>query len=138
MNVNKKKIRHLIRNTLGCTCPEEVIDHIVMESIPEISGISGDFVKIIVGNRLLVLIWFSDEYHRLPEPLPFLMQAGQAQRDRMHLNRFRLVIGTHFVEETKRRLPPVSSMIDPWDEKCHLHIVNIQDMEFIATWKGSD
>jgi len=128
VNINKNKIYHLIRNILGCTCPEEVFDHILIDKIPEISGISGNFVQIIMGNRLLVVIWFPGEYQQLAEHLPTLMQAGQTQRDRMKLNRFRLVIGTDFVKKMKKQLRSISPLIDSWDAKCHLHIVEREDV----------
>jgi hypothetical protein len=134
VNVNKNKIHHLIREILGCTCPEEVFDHIIIDTIPDISGISGDFVQIIMGNRLLVVIWFPVEYQQLPEHLPTLMQAGQTQRDRMQLNRFRLVIGTDFVEEIKKQLRLISPLIDSWDEKCHLHVVEREEIKKLGTY----
>ena len=79
----------LVRNILGCTCPEEIFDHYevqhnVAEAIP--------MVQLIMGNRLL--IWIVDAA-RVVEPgqiLLRLLEQGLAERENRGLNRFRLVV----------------------------------------------
>ena len=79
----------LVRDVLGCTCPEEIFDHYqvqhnVFEAIP--------MVQLIMGNRLLV--WIVDGV-KIVEPeqtLLRLLEQGLAERQSCGLNRFRLVV----------------------------------------------
>ena len=130
MNTEKKEIRRFIRHTLGCTCPEEVFEHIDIESIPKIGPISGDFTRLVMGNRLLVYLWKLEEIDLLPEQFFSIFKAGQSERDQKHLNRFRLVIGTPLVEETKNILEPTVAFHDDTDDKSHYHILESSELFF--------
>ena len=79
----------MVRNILGCTCPEDIFDHYrvshnISEAIP--------MVRLIMGNRLL--IWIVDAAW-VVEPgqiLPRLLEQGLAERESRCLNRFRFVV----------------------------------------------
>ena len=109
----------LVRDTLGCTCPSEIFDNYQVGS-----HISGDIpmVQLIMGERLLVRII---DAARLIDPEKTAMELlieGRAERDRLSLNRFRLVIvGT---------LPPSQAQVltglpETMDPKVHLHILPV-------------
>jgi len=76
-----------VRNTLGCTCPDEIFEQI------EYAKETTDTLKqITLGNRLLLYIWKTENQTALETELPILLAQGKAERDRRGLNRFRLVV----------------------------------------------
>jgi len=107
----------LVRDTLGCTCPPEIFDHYQVSS-----HISGDIpmVQLVMGERLLVRIV---DAARLDDPQKTalrLLIEGRAERDRLSLNRFRLVIiGTCQPSQAQA----LTSLPERMDPKVHLHIL---------------
>lgn len=83
----------LVRNLLGCGCPEEIFDnyqvlHVAAYAIP--------MVQLVMGDRLLV--WIVDGA-RISDPekaLARLLKRGLAEREERGLNRFRLVVAGDF------------------------------------------
>ena len=109
----------LVRDTLGCTCPREIFDHYQVGS-----HISGDIpmVQLIMGERLLVRIV---DAARLNEPEKTAMELlieGRAERDRLSLNRFRLVIIGTLPPSQAQVLTVLPGTMDP---KVHLHILPV-------------
>ncbi|MBC8178365.1 MAG: hypothetical protein H8E19_13245 [Deltaproteobacteria bacterium] len=106
----------LVRNILGCTCPEEIFDHYevqhnVSEAIP--------MVQLIMGNRLL--IWIVDAA-RVVEPgqiLLRLLEQGLAERENRGLNRFRLVVAGASLSWEKEW----AHLAEGLSPKVHLHIL---------------
>ena len=106
----------LVRNILGCTCPEEIFDHYevqhnVSEAIP--------MVQLIMGNRLL--IWIVDAA-RVVEPglmLLRLLEQGLTERENRGLNRFRLVVAGESLLWEKEW----AHLVDGLGPKVHLHIL---------------
>ena len=128
MNTEKKEIRRFIRHTLGCTCPDEVFEHIDIESMSQIDHISGDFTRLVMGNRLLVYIWKLEEIDLLLKQFSSIFQTGKNERDQKNLNRFRLVIGTPWLEEAKQILEQAVASHDYTDDKSHLHILEPSEL----------
>jgi hypothetical protein len=109
----------LVRDTLGCTCPREIFDHYQVGS-----HISGDIpmVQLIMGERVLVRIV---DAARLNEPEKTAMELlieGRAERDRLSLNRFRLVIIGTLPPSQAQVLTGLPGTMDP---KVHLHILPV-------------
>ena len=106
----------LVRDILGCTCPEEIFDHYqvqhnVSEAIPR--------VQLIMGNRLLV--WIVDAA-RVVEPgqtLLRLLEQGLAKREDRGLNRFRLVV----VGESLSWEKEWAHLAEGLGPKVHLHVL---------------
>jgi len=106
----------LVRNILGCTCPEEIFDHYevqhnVSEAIP--------MVQLIMGNRLL--IWIVDAA-RVVEPgqiLLRLLEQGLAERENRGLNRFRLVVAGASLSWEKEW----THLAEGLGPKVHLHVL---------------
>lgn len=111
---NKQPLINFVRDTLGCTCPNEIFD--------QIEDTTNTCRQIILGNRLLIYIWAIENQTALETRLPELLAQGKAERDQRGLNRFRLVI----VSTQSEQLTAVAEQIFTRcnsDEKIHLHIV---------------
>ncbi len=106
----------LVRNILGCTCPDEIFEHYqvqhnVSEAIP--------MVQLIMGNRLL--IWIVDAA-RVVEPgqmLLRLLEQGLTERENRGLNRFRLVVAGASLSWEKEW----AHLAEGLSPKIHLHIL---------------
>jgi hypothetical protein len=115
----KSNVTSLVQDTLGCTCPREIFDHYQVGS-----HFSGDIpmVQLIMGERLLVRIVDAARLNEPEKTTMELLMEGRAERDRLSLNRFRLVIiGT---------LPPSQAQVlkglpENMDTKVHLHILPV-------------
>jgi len=78
--------------------------------------------KLNIGNRLLIYIVEVDDQDSLKNILPFLIEIGKKERDGLGFNRFRLVLATNTVNETKEVAEAVFKDTAK-DEKVHLHLV---------------
>ena len=107
----------LVRDTLGCTCPPEIFDHYQVSS-----HISGDIhtVQLIMGERLLVRIVDAARLKYPQKTAMRLLIEGRAERDRLNLNRFRLVIIGTYPPSQAQVLTELPESMDP---KVHLHIL---------------
>jgi hypothetical protein len=115
---DKLRIKRFVRESLGCTCPDEVFDHI--EFLPELEP---DLKRIIIGDRLLVFIWQAMNSADIPERLPILLDSGISEKDSRGLNRFRMVL----VIDNLNSISPMArnifnNNIDK-DENIHLRII---------------
>lgn len=120
-----------IRRTLGCGCPNEVLQWIECsrsESVPEHDL---KLTRIDVGGRLLVYVIEGEER---PEnavgALPAVLAAGVAERDRSGFNRLRLVVASDDPEAIAPLAQALFSDVAPHDERVHLHVVSIHDLPF--------
>jgi hypothetical protein len=50
---DRASIEHFVRSTLGCGCPDEVFQHLVVSRLPPIAG-RPPIVQLQVGSRLLI------------------------------------------------------------------------------------
>ena len=106
----------LVRDILGCTCPEEIFDHYqvqhnVSEAIP--------MVQLIMGNRLLVWIVDAAWVVEPGQTLLRLLEQGLAKREDHGLNRFRLVVVGEFLSWEKEW----AHLAEGLDPKVHLHVL---------------
>jgi len=121
-------IKGFAREMLGCDCADAVFEHIEYFPETEVGDFPGLVRRIVIGNRLLIFIWESEDLTEVETHLPLLLNAGIKERDDRRLNRFRLVIGTTDAEGIKSVMDawdPVSSGRDP---KAHLHIIRKEDI----------
>jgi len=116
-------IRHFVRDTLGCTCPDSVFSRVDSRRNVQV----GEAVlshRIDVGRRLLVYVLPSDDPEQLMAGLAGLIASGRQERDRLGFNRLRVVVATWDLE----RLGPVARRLfdgaDGRDERVHLHLVD--------------
>ena len=124
-------MQHFIRSTLGCGCPDEVLQRIECSRSEPVAGHSLLLTRIDVGGRLLVYVVEGEE---APETavnaLPALMAAGLAERRRAGFNRLRLVVASDDPDAIRPHAERVFAASAPRDENIHLHVVAVHDLPF--------
>jgi hypothetical protein len=114
------RIKHFVREHLGCTCPDEVFDRI---SVTEQSDIfSAKHTVYGIGGRLFVAVFVPVDWHDITMQLGRLIDAGKQFRDRHGYNRFRLVIVTDD-DNAEKDLQRLFNDLPGIDEKTHLHVI---------------
>jgi hypothetical protein len=117
--VNLEKLRHFVRETLGCDCPEEVFEDVVI-GVPrvflELEGPS--IFQTMIGRRLLVSVVPLNALSDIRTEACLLLQNGRRVRDAHQLGRFRLVLVGDLDRETVKWLTAEADRIDP---KVHVH-----------------
>jgi len=111
-------LRRFVRDTLGCGCPDEVLDAIRCErtSSPPVTR-----WRLDVGGRLLV--WIVDEARStIGETVAACLRAGVEERDRLGFNRFRLVVAGHDPQLERSARAAFDSMRHA-DDRVHLHVL---------------
>jgi hypothetical protein len=121
---SREEIVRFVRQTLGCRCPDEVFNQIECQSGGQFAGKAPYSKRILVGRRLLIYIWETNDPAVFEAELPALVAAGKNERDRYGFNRFRAVI----VTEDVARITPYAQRIfrdsRDRDDRVHLHIVH--------------
>jgi len=108
-------ITGFVRETLGCTCPDEVFEHIAT------ARLAPDRIRLDIGGRLLVHIVAGAETAGIGERLSDWVRDGIAERDRRGMNRFRLVLGAGEPDTLRAAAEPVFAMLADGDKRAHLH-----------------
>ena len=119
--LNLDAIRRLIRKELGCDCPEEVFDQIVV-GYPSIFGSPNipSSVQVLVGHRLLVSLVPVDHLQDVAKNGKQFLVEGKDIRDGHGLNRYRLVLVGHVSEEV---LGELQKEADDMDDRMHVHLI---------------
>jgi len=124
MQYSHDGIEIFVRQTLGCTCPEEVFQHIeqasLAASVPEIPGID----RILIGRKLLIYVWELSDLKELEQYLPALVTTGKQERNLLGYNRFRLVVLTQDPPNAQVRAEELFAESASAEPKLHLHVVN--------------
>jgi catechol 2,3-dioxygenase-like lactoylglutathione lyase family enzyme len=124
-------VRHLVRDALGCGCPEEVFDdiHVAYPAVLRDAGERAarrerrtvpDSVKIVVGGRLLIVLVPAERLAALEEEAGALLVRGRATRDACGLNRFRLVLVGAVPARVQARLRAAARRLD---DRTHVHVL---------------
>jgi hypothetical protein len=120
-------IEHFVRSTLGCGCPEEVFQHLVVSRLPPIAG-RPPIVQLQVGSRLLIHVVPSPDGAATSGWIEQLAANGRAARDRHGYNRFRLVITSLAPLASAREIEERFARAILGDEKAHLHFVGSEQL----------
>jgi hypothetical protein len=119
-------IRRLVRQGLGCQCPDEVFDDVVIgrptvfaENDPRST------VQLLVGRRLLVSLVEVDRLHDLRAEGERLLMQGRQVRDTHSLNRFRLVLVGGCEPSVVEWLSAKAAGID---DRLHVHAVKPEEL----------
>lgn len=106
----------LVRDRLGCGCPEEVFNHYQVNQ-HEVASIP--LTQLIMGDRLLVWIVHGERIGNPTWSSHVLLREGWLERDRRGLNRFRLV----WVDRTldPSQASDLIQMADRLEPKVHFH-----------------
>jgi hypothetical protein len=126
-----KHIKTFVKETLGCTCSEEVFDYIDCRLNIRVN----DIVlrnKINIGNRLLIYVVKVNSTDQLKGILALLIEKGRKERDNFKFNRFRLVLETDDIDEIKEVADKIFETTDK-DEKVYLHVVSKSDIPAFST-----
>lgn len=119
---NFTAVRDLVRQGLGCGCPEEVFDEIDLSRI-EPDQDRPAMKRLLIGRRLLIRILPCDDPAALERLLPPLLRELRQERDRLGYNRVRLVIAA----TDPASLQPAAGLLfqaqTDVDERMHLHIL---------------
>jgi hypothetical protein len=121
-----KVIQRLVRHGLGCECPDEVFDDVVVgrptvftEADPRST------VQVLVGRRLLVSLVEVNRLHDVRVEAEQLLMQGRRVRDARHLNRFRLVlVGCCELEVVEA----LSARVARIDDRLHIHAFGPEDL----------
>jgi hypothetical protein len=127
---DNKAITEFVRNTLGCTCPEEVFKYIDCRTVVNIDENIEPAYEINIGNRLLIFAAAIDEVDSLRSAIPKLVRAGIKKRDENKFNRFRLVLLTAPEIDIAEQASEIFSSLAA-DDKVHLHVINKDDFPVI-------
>ena len=122
--MNPHGIKEFVRDTLGCTCPEEVFLH--MEYLPDSRP---DVKQMTIGNRLLIIIWKTSDTHQITEHLFDMISDSIKQRDQRGLNRVRMVIAVKDVDTISDIAESIFQGHPGKDEKTHVHVVHQREVE---------
>ncbi len=115
-------IVRFVRGTLGCGCPDEVFNSISIER-PGGPDPSAPYVRLLVGNRLLIYVLDGKDVEQEPAIVPRLASRGRHERDRNGLNRFRLVIGSERATQLLEASSASFAAEIGHDERAHLHVI---------------
>ncbi len=113
-------IRHFVRESLGCNCPDEVFENISVSTHSELFSINNTVYDI--GGRLFVAVVAPDDWHDVRQDLAQMIDTGKSYRDRHGFNRFRLVVVTDN-NDAKKKLPSLFGALPNIDDKTHLHVI---------------
>jgi hypothetical protein len=119
------EVKRFVQETLGCSCPDEVFDHIDYQK--EAAGIAGK--KVTVGDRLLIYINTMDRKSSIQDVVASLLEQGVKEREERKLNRFRLVLVASCPNELRSLAERAFDGSGYRDEKTHLHIVDKSAVE---------
>lgn len=127
---NYENIKTFVKNKLGCGCPEEVFEYMDCQTNITLN----DIVlcnRMNIGNRLLIYIVEVNKGDSLKNVLPLLIATGKRERDDLKFNRFRLVLASDNIDETKKIAENIFKTIDK-DEKVHLHVILKADISILS------
>jgi hypothetical protein len=124
--VHGDAVRHLVRDLLGCGCPEEVFDDVLV-AFParlEHASLPGS-AKIVVGGRLVVLLIAADTLLDLEQDARVILERSRAMRDACGLNRVRLVLVGAVPARSATRLQAAARRLDA---RTHVHVLPAESL----------
>jgi hypothetical protein len=130
-NEETTRLRTFIRSTLGCGCPDDVLEWIQCTHTELAQEQDTRIARIDVGGQLLVYVLEIEGYdRRAEEALPAVISAAIVDRSTSCFNRLRVVVAVDDPDEMRPRLEDVFNRSAPADEKVHLHVVRTTDLPF--------
>lgn len=120
--INLNMVRELVREKLGCGCPDDVFESVIV-GIPSIFEEQSPpiFAEILVGRKLLLALVERGSLSDLEKDIESILLNGRKRRDRHGLHRFRLVI---VGECDKTAFAEVSRTEARIDERIHVHLLD--------------
>jgi len=119
---DKQAIKTFVRHVLGCQCPDEVFEKIIVwQQIVMNGGNLTDFM-INIGDRLLVVV---RRHHsrEIPTTLDEIIDPWRSYRDQNDFNRLRYVIPVNTGEPTPQLINKIECIQDS-DDRVYIHLVD--------------
>jgi len=132
-HADRASIERFVRGTLGCGCPDEVFEHVVISRLPAIAG-RPPIVQLQVGSRLLIHVVAPPDGTAADGWIEQLAANGRTARDRHGYNRFRLVIASPTPPTSTREFGERFARAVVGDEKAHLHFVSSEQLPAGFEW----
>jgi len=130
-NEETTRLRTFIRSTLGCGCPDDVLEWIQCTHTELAQEQDMRIARIDVGGQLLVYVLEIEGHDRnAEEALPAVISAAIVDRSTSCFNRLRVVVAVDDPDEMMPRLESVFADSAPADDKVHLHVVRTTDLPF--------
>ena len=131
MNPDLPRLRHFIRSTLGCGCPEETLQWIECSHSHGAPAHDLRLTRIDVGGRLLVYVIESDlGPDAAAAAVPAVVASGLVERARGGFNRLRIVVAGSDPDALRPLATAHFAASAPCDDHLHLHVVAIEDLPF--------
>jgi hypothetical protein len=125
------RLKSFIRSTLGCGCPEEVLEWIQCTRTELDQEEDTRITRIDVGGQLLVYVLeIEGPDQRAEVALPAVAAAAIVDRATGCFNRLRVVVAIDDPDEMRSRLEDTFEGSAPADDKVHLHVVRSTDLPF--------
>jgi len=124
---DRASIEHFVRGTLGCSCPDEVFQHLVVSRLPPIAG-RPPILQLQVESRLLIHVVAPPDGATASDWIEQLAANGRTGRDRHGYNRFRLVVASPAPLTSAREIEERFARAIVGDEKAHLHFVSSEQL----------
>jgi hypothetical protein len=127
------RVEHFVRETLGCTCPDDVFKDIRQ---PDPCAVFASAYAVYeIGGRLCVAVFVPANWCDLAQKLGQLVADGMQYRDQHGFNRFRLVIACSD-DDAVTQLPQAFDALPNIDDKVHLHVVPPNQLPVDVTAKA--
>ncbi len=119
----REEIEAFVRGTLGCQCPAEVFQSMLVEERP---GRAGDLrhTRLLIGQRLLIFVAAASHADSTARAIAGLTRVGIAERHDHGYNRFRLVQPGPESAASQQAFRAIIGA----DAKAHLHFVPASDI----------
>jgi hypothetical protein len=125
-------MRCFIRTTLGCGCPDDVLEWI--ECSQQSQANDDDelrLTRIDVGGRLLVYVIEAEhDPAAAAAAVPTVIASGLVERARSGFNRLRIVVAGRDVDSLRPLVEASFAASAPRDDRLHIHVVTAEDLPF--------
>ncbi|WP_052808133.1 hypothetical protein [Methyloterricola oryzae] len=122
VEASRAVIQGFVTGALGCGCPAEVFRQIE-SSWPRVERTDPNYLRILIGGRLLIYAVEGSEGSSLLHWLPSLVERGRAERDAAAYNRFRLVLLMDGAADGRDEMEAAFARQAGDDGKAHLHFL---------------
>ena len=133
--INRDALRGLVRDVLGCGCPDEIFDDVVVGT-PSVYAATPPLpaLELVIGSRLLVTLVLTEVLVDVAREARTLLAQGRATRDREGLNRCRLVLVGAVPGELLEQLQIEAARMD---ERMHVHHLETDNLPSITGTHGA-
>lgn len=131
MSPDLADLQRFVRHTLGCGCPDEILEWIQCSRTEATSAHDIQLFRLDVGGRLLVyVIECGNDPDHAATVLPAILAAGMVERTTGGFNRLRLVVACLEPEASRPSLEKSFNASAPHDDKVHLHVIAEGELPF--------